>query len=415
MSASEQLGVSLNINFAEMTKEARAFSRSLTTLDRNMKKVTASAAGLPQGGLLGLPGPVAAGASSASRTSGSGRSRAKQTPSQRLMSALMGTRLNIGHASPSIGQSLKALGIGGAEAAPALLAIGAVVTVATAFYKLSEQASELANTFGRFNDATGSSGAGAAQLMALGSAGGIDTASIAQSIQDRITSDPAGMAAGLRLGVHNLPGPYGNQDFGQQELQVIAALRKITNVVDRLRLARAVGAEGLLPLTRLSDAQFAKSQADANVRSSIMTPGFLQGSADFQASLSRVGEAFKNLIAAVGQGEMQRLTGFLNNIADALNNLASWMSAHKSFIDLMTQIAEATISPTASALISASQHNDLSHAIADNTRATRDNTAILGKPGFYGRATRGSAIPSGFNGMSLAQSRDIAVLQGSSF
>lgn len=403
MSATEVFGIDLVNNLPGFRKDVQLTTRALNSMSKAADKTATSLAKVPSG-LPAITGPVALNPSSVSTRGGGGGhgggGRKAQTRSQRIVNALMSTRLNIGHASPLVGRTAAALGLTSATAAPALLIAGAAAAAASALYHLAESSAAAGNAFGRFTDATGSSGSSAAQLQMLGTAGGIDTASIAQSIQEHITSDPAGMAAGLRLGVHNLPGPYGNQDYGQQALTVVASLRKITNVVERLRLARAVGAEGLLPLTRLSDSQFAKSQGDSNVRSSIMSPEFLQKSADFQASFGRIGDAIQNLLAAAGQEEMQRLTNLFNHLADALNGLASWIQGHQGFVDFVTQAGEIS-SGLLGAGVSASQGNDLTRAVDENTKATRDNTAIIGKPGFYGHTTRGSSMPSGWNGQSL--------------
>jgi len=379
-------------------------------------------------------------------------------PGERLASAFMTSRYGMGSMSPLMGKTLDLFGGQKAITAkllPAFAAIEGVISklgpyglviaaaveagkmfaevigkAATTIYEFAQAASNAINTFTRFSFSNGGSVAANSQLYAVGRAGGLsaqEISGIVQSIQSRITSDPIAMAAGMKLGVYNLPAAFGNQDLASQTLKVVQSLREIKDPNERLRLARTVGAEGLLPLTAVSDRQFALAQQDAATRSGIMTPDAMQKAADFQASMGRIADAVQNLEAAASPAILGRLTDFFNKLATIMNGIATWLSKNQDIINgVLNNLSRAANAATGGAtgtaemlFNAASGHfQGLQQSLDKNTAATAANTAALGygAPGSYGRATRGDAAGSGMlSGLALRMSMDQAGFRVSTF
>lgn len=349
-----------------------------------------------------------------------------RTITSKILDVLKTSRYDLGAMHPLVGRTLNAAGVDAEAAAPALIAGGLLATAeiaaAKALYDLAQQTAATTNAFERVAIQLGSGAATTAKLSAYATSIGLSPeslASIAQGIQGRISSGGVSTAAGMQLGVFNLPGIYGNQDYGQQALTIIQHLRNIQDPAQRLRLARAVGAEDLLPLTNLSQGQFRYAQQDAGITSSIMSStNMVQDAADFQAAEGRISDSIKNLVAAAGQGEVERLTSAFNGIASLLNTAAEWANKNKTLVDMVVAGGEHLIAGGAvGTALEMGRAIDSQHkSLDDNTRATIQNTQAVLQPGTYGRIDRLGSMPYGVvNGQALAMSHDIATKKLSTY
>ena len=350
------------------------------------------------------------------------------SPQQRILTAIRSTRINLGGASPLVGRSmdaLGALGVADPEIAPLGIAMLAATALAAAFYTLATKSADIANSFTQFETQTGSSIGTTAKLQTIAASVGLTDSAIggiAQTVQDRITSDPMARAAGLSLGVYNLPGLYGNQDYGKQLTTVINNLANVTNLNTREALARQLGVTELLPLTFISRQQRAYNAPDEATRTGLMTPQLQMEAADFQAAMGRTSMAFQNLLSALGPAVLPSITNFFNALADALNNLSTFISNHMSAFKLFFDLWKDTLTPVLDITDFKSRIKDLQEdisgigkgtdphtkALDENTRATVDNTrAYLSNPGLYGTIKRDQTtlMPAGVNGMSLDMTR----------
>jgi hypothetical protein len=338
----------------------------------------------------------------------------------RLASVVSTSRLNFGGGgggiSPLAGK-LAGLVAEGGEGGPVALGVtalaGAAVAAAGGLVALSQKAAEAANEFSRMRFATGSGAGTAAALSVLGGAGGFDAASLASSFNSRISSDPTAMAFAARFGIRNIGGAYGNQDWGKQLLTAVQGLRNISDFTERVRTARALGLEGALPLTQLSNRQFGRLGQDAGLKASIMTPKFQQDAADFASSIARITDAVGNFVAALGKPVLHDLSDFFNGVADTINYLAQAINRNQNIIAFFKDLAEAFAfqaigNPVGAAGKMKDAFGDLSaqnQALDNNTGALDRNTSAINGmsgmiPGYYGlNGERGSrAIPDNIGG-----------------
>lgn len=345
------------------------------------------------------------------------------SPFSKISTAIRSTRFNVGGVSPLVGRSIDAalspLDMLGPEGAVAKEAIEAVVTASTAcalaLYGLAKASSDAGVAFGRTSYDLGSGPGTTGRLTALGSSLGISPSSLANSIQSNITGGGMGTAAGLRLGVYNLPGMFGNQDYGSQALTVIQHLRKVSDPTERLRLARAVGgsdATSLMQAASLTGKDAALIDSSGNTAAHVMDQKMQQDAIAFQSASSQMADAFSRLAAAAGQGEMERITSAFRGWTNLLNDAADWVKNNQSTIDMMTAITEGIvgqINPMIGSALAMGRAADTGKDLRDNTAATEENTRATLQPGTYGRISRqGSTTPEMFNGQQFQQGRDMA-------
>jgi len=335
----------------------------------------------------------------------------------KIQSLIASTRIGggggMGGAMPLVGRLTALLGEG-AEAGPIGMIAAAATAAAASIYILASKAAEAANSFSKLEFASGSQGGGAAHLRSLGNSIGMDggaMGALAESFHNKITETGEGRAFATRVGITaGGHGPYGEQDYGKELLQGIEGLRSINNFTERVRVARSTGLEGALPLTKISDKQWAKVQGDAAVGKKLFDPAFQEQSADFTSSLGRMSEAGENLLIALGKPLLKDMTDFFNGVADAGNNLALFLNAHPGLVQGMGDMFQGVqgIFNTINRFVggSGSAADEHTAALDRNTKANDDNTSALsGAPGTYGHGPRlGSAIPSGLGGDNLRHS-----------
>lgn len=290
-----------------------------------------------------------------------------------------------GIAAEALGPEVMAL------AGPVGIVVAAVTAAATAVFDLAKGAAEAGAAFTSFQLSVGSMGKDSAQALTIGRAGGLSadaTASQVNALQDGITGSSYGRATGLQYGAFNLAGPYGNQDYAGQYVKVMDAMRASkAPMEDKIRDARAMGIQGSLGSLVVSDKQYALGKQDAATKSKIFDPEFAQKSADFNDALSRVGDAFTNLEAALGKNVITSITNFLDGFATAINNLALFLNGPTGQFLLKVL----TASPAAMAMDALGRAGGGDDA---NTTAVKANTAATNKltdqiPGIYGKDTDG--------------------------
>ena len=346
----------------------------------------------------------------------------------KLTTMVRSTRINAGPLSPLVGRTLDVI----AELGPEGEAVAAITTAALAaagaLFELGKASASVGNRFSSLQVATGSGIATTSDLTRLGAGLGMSpeqTAAAAQTLQDRITSDPAARATGLHLGVYNLPGPYGNQDYGGQLEIVLRNLQKISNPQERLREARNLGIPDAATLPASAKVQ-GGLDLTAATRTAVVSQEFLQDSRDFGVAMDNVGSAFSNFLAAIGPTVLPEITDFLLELAQAINSLAKAIQDNRPLFDALYGIATQPIKTTGAVLggplaglsdtllgthfLGGNDSVDAQTAATErNTAATERNTAATmnsryAVPGVYGTfGDRGTGLPSGVNGQSISR------------
>jgi hypothetical protein len=370
-------------SFVRLNKAANAYTGGMSSdLNKAASSLQSAASAINA-----AAGKFSAAAKAVGGTGGAGGarggSRSPKSWSQKLNSLFMSSRIGMSGGGaggmqimPLVGKLASLLG---PEVMAAIAVIEAIKTTATALFDLTKSAAAAAASFDKFRFSLGSGSGTAAALKGIGGSIGVSPegmAGIANSVQNAISSSSMGAAFAAGMGIRNIPGPFGNQDYGKQLLRVIDGLRAIKDREERVRVARTMGAEGLLPATELSEGQYGKVKKDATISSAIFDAGMQQKSVDFLSSLNRVSEAVQNLMGALGKGFITRFTQFFNNLADAINKVAVWADKHRDLAEVLMKIAVpilAVIDIIVRAL----------NALADAFRAVR--AAIQGDYGAAGK------------------------------
>jgi hypothetical protein len=298
----------------------------------------------------------------------------------RAIGVLSSTRVNLGGASPLIGQTARLLGIpmtgaAGLGFAGATLALGAFVAMLhTATQRL-----------GQFGDAMRLSGGTAADVAGIGRFGfrGEAGAGAAEGFRQRIATDPMAQMFAARLGIRALPEPFGTVNNAALLNRAAEGLRRITDGEERLRAARVLGLESAL------------RYIDVSPRLSAI----LDAQATFEERLGKGAQSANELAVAT----------------ETLSN--SWQ-------DLMGVLATPVIEGLADDLQSINEmlHGDFSSAtqdkhakaLEDHTRAMREHADAMKaffQPGQYGGGHYSqNAMPTGWSGDFLARQMESGAL-----
>lgn len=304
----------------------------------------------------------------------------------------------LGLISEALGPEMAAL------AGPIGFAAGAAVQAGKAIWELSKNAAEAAARFSAVGFQMGNLGMGNANAIQAGRASGLSpeqTAGVAGSIQNAITSSGMGRAMGAQMGMFNISGPFGSQNTALLVTQAFNALRKIKDLGQRKAFADATGSSALLPGTLVSDRQLARGAGDAGINAKVFDEDFQKKSADFNDAMGRVSSAFQNLEGALGKPLLDKFTAILNGIADAMNTLAGWLNSPAAQFLLKALPAVAmSAAPGGAVLAGAANGGGMSSTDA-NTKALEDNTKAVSDaskvPGMYGsdpQGRRAAAFPS---------------------
>lgn len=301
----------------------------------------------------------------------------------KLKSAFMSSRFGADGIMPLVNKVSALVG----EAGTMAVAVGfASAKLVQSLHNLADASAKSTFAFNQFRTDIGSSAGTGSILRNLGGSIGLDKSNmgrLANSFQERITSDHVAMSvAGSRLGVQNMNGFFGDQDYGNQLLKAIHGLRGISNREERIRVARAVGLTDALPLLDISNRQLSKVQGDmfggagtANKRTS---------SADFISAQSRLSLAIENLVGSVGNVLAPTLTQIMNNLADNVNTLANAISTLSTLGDT-TRLAFNLLTGDLKGSMEAyrDMQENQKRSTDKNTEALNRNTQMM-KDGIYG-------------------------------
>ncbi len=359
-----------------------------------------------------------------SRASGQGQS---QGVVGRLGQFARSTRFGRGGFMPLLGRGLDVLGAKDPKIAIAVMAIVGAVTVATAAIKAFAYA--VREGAAALNDAMAArtvSGGTAGQIAALAAAGlgNADIVSASAGLRQRLASDPFAMMAGVRSGIGpQLPRPFGSQNEAKLLQQAMDSLRAMGEGEKQLGLARMLGLDALLPLINVSDRMAKLQKADADIREQILKKNG-PAAREFNAALGRLTYNFSTLLQAIAGPGLNKLGGFINYFAAALQGLARIIAANPQ---LITNLVDSIITPYRTWLAfeetigqvpkgATAQFDAYINAASSQTAATNANTLALQqntqawKNGIYGGGARSrNAIPNSLNGYALQRA-----LQGNS-
>lgn len=291
-------------------------------------------------------------------------------------------------------------GVGLALVGSFVLATAAVKTLADITTAAAERLQDLA----RVSTETGGTMREVAQLQALG-VGGAQGAQLANSLRERLASDPRALLGSAQLGMAPSPNILtGSQDNARVLRDHLLALRQVRNAEEQLRLARMLGLESALDLLRVSDRAFAAQLRDADTQARIADPQATQQARDFGAEISRIGQTAQMVGNALGKPFLEAGTVIAGFIADNLlvlaENLNTFAPVFKFVIDTLMlplrMVADLT------RFLTAGDHNqDLRDAQDANTKALQANTAAI-REGQFGPGSRGrNAVPGELRGQML--------------
>lgn len=344
--------------------------------------------------------------------------RQPSTFKDRLKTAIRSTRFNAGGASPLIGRTADLFGEAGG---PIALVATAAVAAAIGIFKLSESAANTAREFANLGMSLGSNGRTTGALRGIGGAIGMSSEAVggaSAAFQEKITNDPLAMSVARQMGIFNLSRPYGHVDEGKDLLQAIKGLRAITDMESRIRTARVLSLESVLPATAISDKQFDRAEKTSDRASGIFDADFATKSADFFAGMDNLAKSAENLAGVLAKPIIKDLTDFFNGMSDGIDKITDSMSKHtgNKDWDWLKWIPGATSLDDIRGNADKTGAVDPSvQATVDNTKALKDATAAL-RPGNYGSTSaRGLGISDNMGGEYLRRALEAGGLRLGAF
>lgn len=337
------------------------------------------------------------------------------TLAQRLGQAALSTRFNIGGqsggVSPLVGRTLNALGMSGATAGPVGLALAAITLTAMALKSLAEAAQDGAKALKEISDTasiTGGTGAQSGALRGLGISG-----DFANSLRERLATDPLAMLGAAQSGVGRVtPSVYGgSQNNAAVVLEVLGKLRAEQDPNERIRKARMMGAESLLPLTNASD------KATASLLKTAEALGRLSDankttSSDWDAATKRMGLVQDRLKGALFQAFGPGMIAVVSKLSSGAEKLADFAEKFPQKLLNSFEVAAIISNPIMAAPIHAAfdalrkqtgVNNPAAAATNGNTKALQNLTYLLSSQIYGGGSRASGALPSGLTGMNLNQ------------
>lgn len=332
------------------------------------------------------------------------------TTLQRLGQVAATTRFNMGGVSPLVGRTLAAAGIGkDAIGAFSLVATGASVAAA-ALEKLATATVEGGRAMRELqNTATISGGTPeqAARMRAFGL-----TPAEAAALRQRLATDPYAMSAGAMIGVRALPQPFGSQNNAELILKVVEGLRGVKDPEERLRRARMMGAEDLLPLADMSEKAAASLMRTADGLAAVQKAMGPSAGADFEAAGKRWELAIERLKGSIFKAVGPGMTDITNKAVDVVEgrggfdigrihreNVQKWKAFQQnpSWDTFSTWLTNG-FGPSGGAKPAGSPHTK---AVEANTEAIERQTALMQGRTFGGGYRGAGAIPAMLNGQAM--------------
>ncbi len=383
---------------------------------------------------------------------------------KRLAKALMSTRFGMGGVSPIVGRSLDVLfpGIhkavwspgakglptvpagpagaaptagGGAAAgvmvAEALLPVALAATAAAGSIKMMDAAVEAATReLRQLRQAVAMSGGTTGEVSRLAGMGIPDIPGQSAALRERLATDPMAMAAGQRVGIgYQMPRPFGTANEAELLLKALEGLRQIRDAEEQLRVARALGLEGMIDQIRVSDDVWQAMKADAALRAQIANPAYQQAARDFDAELRRLQTNFKSLEMVVGQPVIALAADALAVFNDGMRTAAAVI---KPVSDLATKYRMEIVGVMVPIVGFVDKLSDLARslgwlkdldkkeeerrqeqALRENNERLRELSRAIEKGIWGGGARARSAMPAGWSGPFLEAVADKeALLRG---
>ncbi len=152
----------------------------------------------------------------------------------------------------------------------------------------------------------------------------------ARAFQERITSDPRAMSAAARIGIHNLPGVYGDKNWTKQYLTAIERTSKIgdANVRRDLEIWLGIGQE-VEKYSLLSSATKQKIKEAADISASFNDPKTQAQSQELLTAMKLQKQAVENLGMSFSNLLGEDVTGIMEEVSKGVNEAARFVKAVK--------------------------------------------------------------------------------------
>lgn len=216
-------------------------------------------------------------------------------------------------------------------------AVGAATAAVGAFAVAMKTATRVAQEFGSARTLTGGTGAQIARLTSLGIPAG-QIPGLAGALHQALTRDPYAMGEGARRGLRAIPGPYGTLNQAQNLDAAVRVLKNITDGEERLRTARMLHLDALLPLLDVDRRLTKAMEADAEVRERIYTRETTTAANTLAGAWQRMLQLWDDVIAAFGKGAFEFISEGLIAIGDALRTVAETMNQNQQLPRLLGAI-----------------------------------------------------------------------------
>lgn len=284
------------------------------------------------------------------------------------------SRFQLGPLQPMVGKAAALFGGGGNPyAMAAQLVMDGGKEVAQALVNVAEDAAEAGRRFSEIRTVTGAGTENAARLRAYG----IDPGST-RAMQDRITSDPfARMYAG-RVGVNPVGGPFGTLDTAKTTLDLVRGLRTLEGD-EQARAIRALGAEHLAPLLRVSQRTLNRLEKDAELSARFYDKSLEMRTAEYDVAKQRFAQSGEDLGTVLGQRPMEFFTRYLNYHTELNKVLAEEFDKLQKAEDMIFKWLEPIIYPLGNPFEGLGGGEAANVPLDDNTRALNATTAELVK------------------------------------
>ena len=223
-----------------------------------------------------------------------------------------------------------------------------VQTIISAFQTLVHAIQQAAVGLQEFRAAQTLSGGSAGEIAKLRSMG-IPVSQIAGTAAAVVQAmspggDPMAIAAAMRLGLRDvqLGRPFGPTNEAGRLLEVMTKLTAVQDRGERLRLARMMGLESILPMLDVAPGILKARGADAGMSGKV---GEMFGSAgqSAMASWQRVMDNFQTAVQAFGGAALPPIINGLNALADALRRLSAYFLANPASGRRIGMIVEAML------------------------------------------------------------------------
>lgn len=325
---------------------------------------------------------------------------------ERLSSFVASSRFSAGGFQPLMGRANAALGLNAGN--PAMMAAQFVLDagrkVAEALVNVAEDAAAAGRKFSEIRAVTGADTGEAARLRAYG----IDPQST-RALQDRITSDPFAQMFAQRVGVTPVKGPFGTLDTARTTLDLVKGLRTLEGE-EQIRAIRALGAEHLAPLLRVSQRTLNRLEKDAELSARFYSREMEARTAEYDVAKQRFAASSEDFSAVVGQRPMEFMTRYLNVQTELIKVFTEATDDFLDMQDRAMKFFEPIIYPFGNPWEGLGAGDGAGAAMGENSAELKANTQALSRltKTIGGGERSAAALPSALNG---PQNRGDAMLR----